>query len=292
MEWLHYITGPLVGAVIGYFTNDIAVKMLFYPRREVRVFGHRLPFTPGAIPKGKERLARAAGQVVSEQLMTREVILQRLLSEEIEAEITGLAAKALEVPLHDAICRVSGASEETFEAKKAQICDTLSREIAASIDVRSVIEAHGADFIRENAQGKMLSMVLTEKKCRSIADSVAASLQRKMDAEGAGYIRPILSQKLDMVSWQTPEELLAKADITPDAVRSAVTDAYRRLVNEHVDTLLARLDIAAVVTDKINAMTVEELERLVFLMMKKELNTIVRLGALIGFVLGIVNIFL
>ena len=53
---LKYLARPLVGAVIGYFTNFIAVKMLFFPKREIRVFGKRLPFTPGAIPKGKERL--------------------------------------------------------------------------------------------------------------------------------------------------------------------------------------------------------------------------------------------
>ena len=46
-----YITGPLIGGVIGYFTNYIAVKMLFYPRTEVRLFGHVLPFTPGAFQK-------------------------------------------------------------------------------------------------------------------------------------------------------------------------------------------------------------------------------------------------
>ena len=47
-----YILPPLIGAVIGYFTNMIAVKMLFYPRKPIYVFGHQLPLTPGAIPKG------------------------------------------------------------------------------------------------------------------------------------------------------------------------------------------------------------------------------------------------
>ena len=44
---LKTIAGPLIGAAIGYFTNNIAVKMLFYPRREVRLWGHKLPFTTG-----------------------------------------------------------------------------------------------------------------------------------------------------------------------------------------------------------------------------------------------------
>ena len=41
MHILRTISGPLIGALIGYFTNFIAVKMLFFPKHEVRVFGKR-----------------------------------------------------------------------------------------------------------------------------------------------------------------------------------------------------------------------------------------------------------
>ena len=51
MEVLHYIAGPLLGAVIGYCTNWLAVKMLFKPLEPIKVFGRTLPFTPGVIPK-------------------------------------------------------------------------------------------------------------------------------------------------------------------------------------------------------------------------------------------------
>ena len=61
---------------------------------------------------------------------------------------------------------------------------------------------------------------------------------------------------------------------------------------ELVEKLLTRINIAGIVTEKINAMSVEELEKLVLTMMKKELNLIVSLGALIGFVLGLVNLLL
>ena len=51
MNWeliTSYLLPPVIGAVIGYFTNLIAVKMLFYPRKPVYIFGHQLPLTPGA----------------------------------------------------------------------------------------------------------------------------------------------------------------------------------------------------------------------------------------------------
>ena len=51
-----------------------------------------------------------------------------------------------------------------------------------------------------------------------------------------------------------------------------------------------KIDIAAVVEDKINRMDVREFEKLVLSVMKKELQAVVNLGALIGFVIGLINL--
>jgi uncharacterized membrane protein YheB (UPF0754 family) len=76
----YVILTPVTGALIGYITNWIAVKMLFRPYREKRLFGLRLPFTPGVIPKERLRLARAVGQVVEQSLLTPDVIMAAVTS--------------------------------------------------------------------------------------------------------------------------------------------------------------------------------------------------------------------
>ena len=81
------LSGPVIGAVIGYCTNYIAVKMLFRPLRPVMLFGKQLPFTPGIIPKGQARLARAAGEAVSSTLLTQEDIREMLLSEQAKTQL-------------------------------------------------------------------------------------------------------------------------------------------------------------------------------------------------------------
>ena len=67
---LAMLAGPVIGAGIGYFTNYIAVKMLFRPLHPVKIGNYTLPFTPGIIPKGRERLARALGNAVGNTLFT------------------------------------------------------------------------------------------------------------------------------------------------------------------------------------------------------------------------------
>ncbi|HLR21202.1 MAG TPA: DUF445 family protein [Tissierellaceae bacterium] len=77
----------IVGAIIGYFTNWLAIKMLFRPHREIRILGFRLPFTPGLIPKERYRMSKSIGNAVGEHLLTPETIQGVLSSDEAKSNI-------------------------------------------------------------------------------------------------------------------------------------------------------------------------------------------------------------
>ena len=55
---------------------------------------------------------------------------------------------------------------------------------------------------------------------------------------------------------------------------------------------MEKLNIAKIVEDKINGYNIKEFEDLLFSIMKKELNAIIWLGALLGFVVGFLNAFI
>jgi uncharacterized membrane protein YheB (UPF0754 family) len=67
--WL-LLLPPIAGGIIGYFTNDLAIKMLFRPYRAVYIGKRRLPFTPGLIPRNQERLARRIADTIMGSLLT------------------------------------------------------------------------------------------------------------------------------------------------------------------------------------------------------------------------------
>jgi len=71
---------PIIGAIIGYSTNWLAITMLFRPHRPVYVFGMRLPFTPGVIPKERSRLAKSIAATVGQHVLTPEMISKKLAS--------------------------------------------------------------------------------------------------------------------------------------------------------------------------------------------------------------------
>lgn len=89
------IVRPLVGAVIGYSTNWLAIKMLFKPHEEKRIGGVRLPFTPGVIPRERNRIAKSLGTAVGGQLLTEEVIANELLNDRVIDHIKKYVIKDL-----------------------------------------------------------------------------------------------------------------------------------------------------------------------------------------------------
>ncbi|MBD1879701.1 DUF445 family protein [Coleofasciculus sp. FACHB-T130] len=103
--WL-YVSPPIVGAIIGYFTNDIAIKMLFRPYRTLYIGGRRVPFTPGLIPRNQERLANRVSDTIMGSLLTPEELqnlARRLLhTERVQGAILWLLRLALEQVKPDA----------------------------------------------------------------------------------------------------------------------------------------------------------------------------------------------
>jgi len=76
-----------VGAVIGGFTNSLAIKMLFRPYEAKYIGKWRVPFTPGLIPKRRDELAHQLGLLVVNHLVTPETIRNKLKSDQYEKEV-------------------------------------------------------------------------------------------------------------------------------------------------------------------------------------------------------------
>lgn len=86
----YFFISPIAGAVIGYFTNWVAIKMMFRPHTEKFFLGRRVPFTPGIIPKRRDILAKKVGDTVSQHLLTDETMIKSLCSEDVKKSIADI----------------------------------------------------------------------------------------------------------------------------------------------------------------------------------------------------------
>lgn len=290
----NYILPPLVGAVIGYFTNLIAVRMLFFPREAKYIFGHQIPLTPGAIPKGKARLAKSAGIIVQNELFTKEDISGRLLTEEVEKPLIDRAMAVLDEEIKNTGAVMTGSSEkyDVLEENFIALLTEKIKDAIRSMDIPSVIKQEGKAMIREHIwDSRFLSVVVPDILIEKTMDKVGEKMEEFIDDRGEAIIRDITSSRIHDLGERTPLYVLGLAGYDEEYVRAKITAAYRESVVNAVNSALRRIDVASVVENKINSMSVEELEKGVLTVMKTELNLIVSLGALIGLVIGSINIF-
>ena len=85
---------------------------------------------------------------------------------------------------------------------------------------------------------------------------------------------------------------LVPADLDPDTVKSSIESAVGKAAANHGADLLEEINIRGIVTERIEGMEMAELEKLAMSVMKKELQSVINLGALIGAIIGIANVFL
>jgi uncharacterized membrane protein YheB (UPF0754 family) len=157
---------PLFGGVIGYFTNDIAIKMLFRPYRPIYIGQQRLPFTPGLIPSNQERLAKRISETIMGSLLTPEE-LQNLARRLLQTERTQAAIKwLLELALDQVKSRA--------QVRTAQIAGSILQDLFGKSLPRLIrVWARRDDFLEPQLNQLFDQVLLDFKFSSEQADQIA-----------------------------------------------------------------------------------------------------------------------
>lgn len=287
MDYLHYLSGPIVGAVIGYFTNYIAVKMLFHPYKEVKIFGWTLPFTPGVIPKNKPRLARAIARAVSDVLLTKEDMAGLITDAAVDRAGTALVAGSglFGDASPEELSQGFGADGLHTE----QLEDFLTHKVWEGIkliDIGGIVAAKANEVVRSNP---MLSLL----PVGSIIATIKGKVGEYVDSdECREKIAQVVTAKVTELKTTPAGETLAAVGMTETAAEGLIVSVIHRLLDTYLEPVLNMLHIDTIIEDKINDMDIAMFEELVMSVMKTELNAIVNLGFFIGLIIGVVNIFI
>ncbi len=117
-----WIMPPLVGAIIGYFTNWLAIKMLFRPLKPIYIGKLKLPFTPGILPRERLRLTDSVGETVSRELLTPEVFRTRLVEPALKTKIEQSVYVIIDDALnHDASALLKSLAGEREGSKAPEV---------------------------------------------------------------------------------------------------------------------------------------------------------------------------
>lgn len=320
-----YIIAPLLGGVIGYITNDIAIRMLFRPHTAKYLFGIHIPFTPGIIPKEKGRIAEAVGGVISENLMNKEVLEKYLLSEEMIGKIRSAVEEFIATQQKNSETVVQFLehylSKEEIDSISKSVNQSITKQTYDKLADSSVGEkvAHvaidhvakkltidgaqellagiggalggiggmAAGLFGSNIVAKFLSM-LREPAEHFLANNINTMLRNN----GKEIVSNMVDGEVDNFLSKPVCRLLEGHEAQLAQAVDTIESIYRSVITEHLPKILDSIDISKIVRERINEMDVNETEKLIFQVMDKELKAIVWLGALLGLVMGSINIFI
>ena len=127
---LSWATPPIVGALIGYATNRIAIKMLFRPLEPKYLVRWRIPLTPGIIPRNREDLAASIGTAVGGELLSEEAIRDYVDDPELRSAVEGMIPRPL------------GFSKPVL----IRVLRALLRELRKRIDVPKLVEGRVNEY--------------------------------------------------------------------------------------------------------------------------------------------------
>lgn len=292
------IIAPLVGGVIGYITNDLAIRMLFRPRKAVYVGKFHVPFTPGLIPSQQGRIAQSIGGVISSQLLNEDTLRQTLLSEGTVGILRAKVRTALRVLSKDDRSVSDLLRQPPIREKVNMSVDEIQEKLTVALTAR-IIDAKLGYAVVDSAVGNSMDFITQNKLFAKLVDEKAQEGIRSMLAE---KVNDIISDKAPDISKAIVErfraelmearlcDLYAKHQDKEDTFVDSAAELYTTVLGDNIGKLLEAINIERIVVEKINSLDAAQLETMIFDIMKRELKAIVYLGALLGFIMGFVNL--
>lgn len=202
----------LFATLHGYAGAWLAVRMLFRPRRPVKLLGITV-FPQGMIPRHRERLAVAIGRAVGEELVSHDTIHEHLIGKDflrnkiqsvVDSYTTELLAqqypsliealpKNIREPVLDAISALQRRLAEHIRSVLTSYETELAIDGFVTRRVDDVMDKRVSDVIDEEAFEQMMAFV--DERIRSAARSPVFEAN----------IREFIGRRLDeLVNSQTP----------------------------------------------------------------------------------------
>lgn len=291
------IIAPVLGGIIGYITNDLAIKMLFRPRKSIYIGKFHIPFTPGLIPQQKKRIAKSVATVVSSQLLNSDTLRGAVLSEK--------AVSTLQERLHTGLTSLSVDTRtirdlllNRFSQEELEQADDKIRNEAVGFIMAKLAEAHIGSVVASSVMEDIKNLIPDKELSRWASDMVAKRaggiiekvIEDKIRKKGPEIVEAelvkleghILDMKLCEI-YQMQKERLPQ-------IENGIVAIYKEAIDANLDKLLSAVNISAIIEEKIGTFDAAQLETMIFGILKKELKAIVYLGAALGFIMGFINL--
>jgi uncharacterized membrane protein YheB (UPF0754 family) len=188
-ELIRFLLTVGFGALAGGITNAVAVWMLFHPYHPPRLFGRRLTWLQGAIPKNQARLAAALGRTVGTKLLTPEDLTRTLAEPAFRAAFDDRLSAFLVAVFDERRGALSELLPPTVLMPLRDVLVDASAGVLARLDAYLASDAFRAgverwiELVREEVRDRPISELLTTERQAALTAAADRWLQEAVEGE-------------------------------------------------------------------------------------------------------------
>lgn len=180
---------PIIAALIGWFTNFLAIKMLFHPRNPVNL---GLFTIQGIFPKRQDALAEKLGKVVASELVHVADIKERINDPDTATKIHEVISDRLDGFLHTGLKEnfpmlAVFLNEKTLEKIKEvftaeiekslpDVIDTYMDQIESKVDIQKIVTEKVLGFESDKLEELLFSILRREFRFIELVGAVLGFL--------------------------------------------------------------------------------------------------------------------
>lgn len=194
-----WILLPLVGGLIGWVTNTIAVKMIFRPIKPFRLLGLRIQ---GLVPRRQQDLARSIGRVVGTHLVEHKDIVRSMNKLDFEGILgavidKGLGPKVSELrslPLiggfltEERVKDIRNSLTKGIMTHREAIMDEVEKGLEAGLNVPRLVEEKVAAFPVLKLEQMILEVARRELRAIEVLGGVLGILIGLLQVVGLWFL--------------------------------------------------------------------------------------------------------
>jgi uncharacterized membrane protein YheB (UPF0754 family) len=294
---LFWVLPPVVGALIGYVTNAVAIKMLFRPLKELLLFGIRLPFTPGILPRERRKLADSIGRMVEHELITPGVLRERLARAEVRGSIGnalgGYTAQMLDRPLsawleESGDFPLSGLLKDFFDS---YIFDFFLEELFRNLIMGTAPKPEANDSFSQKLKTgfRDFAGLLIPAASGLVKNGLAKEMRNQSDGTISAF-RKALKSVIERYPDLSTREFLSVGAGNKGKVDSFLALKAVETMDENMDAALSSVNVKVLVSDRINSLDMLRVEKIILDVMAGQLKWINFFGAILGALIGFLEV--
>jgi uncharacterized membrane protein YheB (UPF0754 family) len=295
---LFWVLPPVVGAIIGYVTNAVAIKMLFRPLKELRLFGVRLPFTPGILPRERHKLADSIGRMVENELITPGVLRERLARTEVRVSIGnalgGYTTQMLDRPLSAWLEEQSDfpLSELLNDFFNSYIFDFFLEELFKDLILGSAPKPEDNDSFSQKLKAGFRDfggLFIPAAATGLVKNGLTKEMKNQSKGKISAY-RKALESVIERYPGLTTRDFLSIGAGNKGKADSFMALKAVEAMDENMNAALSSVNVKVLVSDRINSLDMLRVEKIIIDVMAGQLKWINFFGAILGALIGFLEV--